>query len=61
MTLAHWNDVPEKDGSPRLIHLVYAVRGAGAPSELEFWIEEDSGHYLLNTIAIGPPNPGGAE
>lgn len=59
LILAEWNAVPRKDGGPNLIHVVYTVQGAGAPSKLELWIEEDSGHYLLNTIAIGPPNPKG--
>ena len=59
LTLAHWNDVPPKDGRPKLVHVVYTVTGAGAPSELGLWIEEASGHYLLNTIAVGPPNPAG--
>ena len=59
LTLAHWNDVPRKDGIPKLIHIVYAVEGAGAPSEIELWIEGEPGHYLLNTISVGSPNPGG--
>jgi len=56
LTLAQWNTVPKKDGSPKLTHVVYTVQGAGAPSKLELWIGKESGRYLLNTIAIGPPN-----
>jgi hypothetical protein len=57
LTLARWNSIPPKGDVPKLIHIVYTVQRAAGPSELALWIEEASGHYLLNTIAIGPPNP----
>ncbi|HCG00454.1 MAG TPA: hypothetical protein DEV93_07895 [Chloroflexi bacterium] len=61
LTLAHWNALPQTNGGPNVTHVVFTVQGVGAPSEIGLWIEGDSGHYLLNTIAIGSPNPGGAE
>jgi hypothetical protein len=60
LTLARWNAVPPKDDVPKLIKIVYTVQRADGPSELALWIEESSGHYLLNTISIGPPDPGRA-
>ena len=60
LTLARWNYLPQKDGGPRVVHVVYTVTGVGAPSDIAFWIEEESGRYLLNTIAIGSPNSAGA-
>jgi hypothetical protein len=60
LTLARWNAIPAKGDVPKLIHIVYTVQRADGPSELALWIEEASGHYLLNTISIGPPNPDSA-
>ena len=57
LTLDQWNAVPKKDDVPSLIHVVFKVQGVGAPSELSLWIEEASGHYLLNTISIAGPHP----
>jgi hypothetical protein len=34
------------------------MQRADGPGELALWIEEASGGYLLNTIAIGAPDPG---
>ncbi|MDB6035822.1 MAG: hypothetical protein JWM16_6160 [Verrucomicrobiales bacterium] len=58
---AFWKAVPQKDGGSPVMQIVYRVQGAGGPSELKLWIEEVAGHYLLNTIAVGPPNPAGTE
>ena len=57
LTLAQWNAVPKSDRAPSLVHVVFKVQGAGAPSALDLWIEEESGRFLLNTILIGRPNP----
>jgi hypothetical protein len=61
LTLAYWKAVPQKDGGSTIMQIVYKVRGAGGPSDLKLWIEGMPGHYLLNTIAVGPPNPAGTE
>lgn len=61
LTLAYWKAIPQKDGGPTIMQIVYKVQGAGGPSELKLWIEEAAGHFLLNTIAVGPPNPAGTE
>lgn len=60
LTLAAWNTVPAKEGVPSSVHVVFKASEAGAPSELELWIEGDPGHFLLNTIKIGRPNPPGS-
>ena len=57
LSLARWNAVPPKGDVPKLIHIVYTLQRADGPGELALWIEQAAGHYLLNTIAIGPPNP----
>ena len=57
LTLARWDAVAPKGDAPKLIHIVYAFQREDGPGELALWIEEVSGHYLLNTIAIGPPDP----
>ena len=56
LTLARWNAVPPKGDVPKLVRIVYTIQRADGPGELSLWIEEASGHYLLNTIAIGPPD-----
>jgi hypothetical protein len=60
LTLARWSVLPQKEGEPGVVLIVYRVQGDGEPSELKLWIEEESGRYLLNTIATGAPSPGGA-
>ena len=58
LTLSLWNAAIGRDSVERM-HLTYEVKGAGAPSKIEFWIEGEPGHYLVNTISLGPPNPDG--
>ena len=56
-TLSRWNAIPAKGDIPNLTRIVYRIQRADGPGELALWIEETSGHYLLNTIAVGPPQP----
>lgn len=58
LTLTQWNTAIGSDSVERM-HLTYEVKGAGAPSKIEFWIEGEPGHYLLSTISLGRPNPDG--
>jgi hypothetical protein len=60
LTLVGWNAVPPKGDVPKLIRIVYRFEREDGPGELALWIEQASGHYLLNTIAIGPPSAGNA-
>lgn len=55
-TLVGWDAVPPKGETPKLVHVVYTIQREDGPGELALWIEDASGHCLLNTIAIGSPS-----